>query len=194
MINKDNLRYEHKRLEQEHEYLINYYENKAKSGRIGGLNSRSLINSKQTASIITPPIPIPIPKYNKGINESNNIKNFDIFWRNIFVKKGSKKVAQLRYLKECENEEPIKIAGIYNGFIASIKDKQFIPHIATWINQRRFEDDDVKPLIIGDSLIQKMEKICYKHYGSEDHFELFSKEGKKYKIHKWEKNAIITKI
>ena len=185
VFNKDNSRYEHKRLEQEHEYLKDYYLNKAKSGKVGGLNSRYTVNSKHTTSKTTAPIPIPIP-----IPKLNN-NNFEIFWSKIFVKKGAKKIANIRYLKECNNEEPLKIALIYNSFISSIKDKQFIPHVATWINQRRFEDEDVVPFNTGPTLTQKMEKLGYKHRGSEDHFEQYTKEGKNYKIHKWEKNAII---
>ena len=174
-------KFKHKRLEQEFEYLTLYYANKRRSGRVGGLNS-----TKQTASKMQPPISIPI-----SIPNNNNNSNFEIFWNKLFTKKGSKKIAKIRYLKECEDEDPEKISIIFNSFIKAIKEEKYIPHVATWLNQRRFEDEDVKPFNIGPTLIEKMKKIGYKHIGSQDHYEQFTKDNKKWKVHKWKKDAII---
>ena len=71
------------------------------------------------------------------------------------------------------------------------KEEKYIPHVATWLNQRRFEDDDVKPLNTGPTLIQKMKKLGYQHRGSEQHYEQFTKDNKNWKIHRWKKDAII---
>ena len=53
-------------------------------------------------------------------------------------------MAKLKYEKECKDQDPEQLAKIFNHYSGKIKDKTFIPHVSTWINQRRFEDEDVK--------------------------------------------------
>ena len=124
----------HGRITKEYEYLQKYYLNKSESGKRGALKRWNGANGESMAPI---PSPIPIPK--------NNNNNFDIFWDNLSNKKGSKKMAKVKYEKECKDQDPEQLAKIFNDYSGKIKDKTFIPHVATWINQRRFDDDDVKP-------------------------------------------------
>lgn len=136
MANQKNV-WRHKRLEQEYEYLQKYYINKQESGKRGASkrwHNHSFANGESMAPI---PNPIPIPK--------NNNNNFEIFWDKISNKRGSKKMAKTKYEKECKDQNPEELAKIFNYFSGKIKDKTFIPHVSTWLNQRRFEDDDVKP-------------------------------------------------
>tara|TARA_R100000231_G_scaffold139595_1_gene121508 strand:- start:5325 stop:6122 length:798 start_codon:yes stop_codon:yes gene_type:complete len=126
----------HKRLVEEHEYLQKYYINKQESGKRGASkrwHNHSFANGESMAPI---PNPIPIP---------NNNNNFEIFWDKISNKRGSKKMAKAKYEKECKDQNPEELAKIFNYFSGKIKDKTFIPHVSTWLNQRRFEDEDVKP-------------------------------------------------
>ena len=68
--------YKHKRLEQEHEYLKDYYENKSISGRVGGLRS------KQTVSKTKAPISISIPN---SISNKKYTIEFETFWKDIII-------------------------------------------------------------------------------------------------------------
>jgi len=122
-----------KRLLREHEYLQKYYLNKSESGKRGASKRWNGANAESMAPI---PSPIPIPK--------NIINKFEIFWESLSNKRGSKKMAKVKYEKECKDQDPEQLAKIFNYFSDKIKDKTFIPHVSTWINQRRFEDEDVK--------------------------------------------------
>ena len=83
------------------------------------------------------------------------------------------------------------LAKLYNSYSSKIPDKQFIQHIATWLSQRRFEDEDLKPIDTGPTLIERMKKLGYKHKGSEGSYEQFIKGGKNYKLHKFKQDAQI---
>jgi len=134
IINKkgDDFIFTHKRITKEYEYLQKYYLNKSESGKRGASKRWNGANGETMAPI---PNPIPIP---------NNNNNFDIFWESLSNKRGSKKMAKVKYEKECKDQDPEQLAKIFNHYSGKIKDKTFIPHVATWINQRRFEDEDVK--------------------------------------------------
>ena len=134
IINKkdDDFIFTHKRITKEYEYLQKYYVNKSESGKRGASKRWNGANGETMAPI---PSPIPIPKNNN---------NFDIFWESLSNKRGSKKMAKIKYEKECKDQDPEQLAKIFNYYSGKIKDKTFIPHVATWINQRRFEDEDVK--------------------------------------------------
>jgi uncharacterized protein YdaU (DUF1376 family) len=166
----------HKRLTEERDYLTDYYQKKSNAGRKGAIAKKNFANGKTEPYI---PIPIPIP-----------IK-FNTFWEALKIKRGSKKVAQVRFAKECKDLDPLKLANIYNNYASKIPDKQFIQHISTWITQRRFEDEDLKSIDVGPTLKDRMEKLGYKHRGCEGDYEQFVKDGKKYRIHKFEKEAKI---
>jgi uncharacterized protein YdaU (DUF1376 family) len=166
----------HKRLTEERDYLTDYYQKKSNAGRKGAIAKKNFANGKTEPYI---PIPIPIP-----------IK-FNTFWEALKIKKGSKKVAQVRFAKECKDLDPLKLANTYNNYASRIPDKQFIQHISTWITQRRFEDEDLESIDTGPTLKERMEKLGYKHRGSEGNYEQFIKDDKNYKIHKFEKEAKI---
>jgi uncharacterized protein YdaU (DUF1376 family) len=131
--NPNNDSYTHGRITKEYEYLQKYYVNKSESGKRGASKRWDGANGESMAPI---PSPIPIPK--------NNNNNFEIFWESLSNKRGSKKMAKVKYEKECKDQDPEQLAKIFNHFSDKIKDKTFIPHVSTWINQRRFEDEDVK--------------------------------------------------
>jgi len=130
----------HKRITTEINYLLDYYSKKSQSGKRGVQAKRNFASSETQAPI---PIPIPIPTNNNGFLE---------FWKNLTIKRGSKKNAEKSYKKECSDFNPIELAKLFNKQSAKIQDKQFVPHVVTWINGRRFEDEDLPT----QSLIEKI--------------------------------------
>ena len=68
---------------------------------------------------------------------------------------------------------------------------EFTKHPATWLNQECWLDDEVQNSKEQPTLIDRMKKLGYTHKGSEGNYEQFTKDGKDYKIHRFEKNAQI---
>ena len=68
---------------------------------------------------------------------------------------------------------------------------EFTKHPATWLNQECWLDDEVQNTKEQPTLKDRMQKLGYKHIGSEGNYERFIKDNKKYKIHRFEKNAQI---
>ena len=119
----------HKRLVKEYDYLTAKYKKKSEAGKLGMEIRYGSVSNKSLT-----PIPRPRP---------NNIyiDDFNKFWDLLRIKKGSKKLAQQKFLKECEGQSPEEIAEAFNRYSAEVKDKQFVAHGATWLSQRRFEDE-----------------------------------------------------
>ena len=174
-----------KRLVEEHEYLTRYYQKKSDAGKKGMEIRYSSVSNKT----ITPnPKPKPIP--NKLY-----IEDFNKFWELIRVKKGSKKLAQQRFLKECEGQSPETIAEAFNKYASEVKDKQFVAHVATWLSQRRFEDEiNNKPVEIELPPVMYNGMILKKHGEFGDQYEYIDENGKKYQKHKWKFNAKVEPI
>ena len=169
-IQKNPLSWTHKRLVQEHDYLTAKYKKRSDAGKKGGL-----ARSKNKAPI---PIPSPIP----NINKYDPV--FEELWNNLDRKKGSKfkahdiwlKLWSKGVLKETDTPELIEA---YNNQIKNIEDDTFIPHFTTWLNQRRWENEDKQEI---PDLIKRLEKLGYKHYAREGNLQKFEKDGKYYKV------------
>ena len=181
----------HKRLIKEHEYLTAKYKARSEAGKKGAdakwkLNEYSenkdvyIANGKTIA-----PIPIPKPIPNKLI-----VENFEIFWNLLDHKKGSKHLALKRYALHCHTSNPSDIAERFNRYTSTVKDKEFLAHVATWLNQKRFEDEETnKPDI--NNIITRLCKLGYNHVGNVGNFEKFRKNNKFYKINRLDKDYII---
>jgi len=170
----------HKRLVQEHQYLSDKYKARSEAGRKGGLAKSDNASSKMIA-----PIPIPKPIPNKNMQSI-----FEKFWSLLDVKKGSKFLAGKKYAVHCAGMEPTDIALAFNRYASTVKDKEFLAHVSTWINQRRFEDETNNKVDI-TNVIGRLQKLGYTHKGRESNFEQFSKNGKNYKINLLDKDFII---
>ena len=164
-----------KRLMHEHEYLTNKYNARAEAGKKGGLAKRDLATSKTQAPI---PIPKPIP--------SNNIYDleFEKLWNNLYKRRGSKFKAYKEFKKinieEITNDQ---MARMYNNQIKEIEDVKFIPHFSTWLSQRRWEIEENNQI---PDLIDRLKALGYIYKGSEGSFEKFTKDGKSYRIDKFD--------
>ena len=58
-------------------------------------------------------------------------------------------------------------------------EKKYIPHFATWINERRWEIEEDNDM---PDLVDRLKKLGYEYLGNEGNFEKFTKDGKNYKI------------
>tara|TARA_R100001440_G_scaffold9562_7_gene17937 strand:+ start:5604 stop:6425 length:822 start_codon:yes stop_codon:yes gene_type:complete len=180
----------HKRLIREYDYLKNKYLKKSISGSIGAeIRWNKSANGK---SMAPSPIPSPTPSSNnKGYDPS-----FERLWSYLNIKKGSKFKAHQTYQKTWQffNMDLEDIGDIYNKQIEGVENT-FIPHFSTWLNQRRWEikeSDQKKPDM--PNLREKMEKLGYIYRHSEDHFDYFKKDGKEFKIDRYDKEHIIQNV
>lgn len=186
---KTNGKYTQKRLIEEHTYLKTKYQLRSEAGRKGGLAK----SNNATSKIVAPtPTPIPIPKKLNKMEENGIQLGFLVFWDSLTYKKGSKKLAWQRYLKECPMAEPEILAKKYNKYASTVQDKQFLAHVSTWISQRRFEDEENnKPLEIKEPDVfykdQKLKKVG--EFGQ--YVEYQDLKGNKYQKHKWKDEGVV---
>ncbi len=186
---KDGNQYTHKRVVQEHAYLTEKYKKRSVAGKKGGLAKRDNATSKNVAPI---PIPIPSPIPNNNIYD----EHFEELWKKLSIKRGSKFQA---YKIWCKLDNLIslsieEIATIYNAQMKDIEAK-FVPHFSTWLHQRRWEiEDDDQRTSDSPTIIEKMVKLKYQHLGQEANFEIFQKDGKKYKIDRYDKDHLIQDV
>ena len=175
----------HKRLTAEHEYLTAKYKRKSIAGKKGAA-ARYSANGKTMA-----PIPIPKPIPNKNIYD----QSFEELWSSLNIKRGSKFSANKIFQKISEEIQDIDIAEIYNKQQLGVEAK-FVPHFSTWLMQRRWEiqEQDQKHQENPADLRTKMENLGYNFRHSEDNFDYFKKDGKEYKIDRYDKDHIIHNV
>ena len=175
----------HKRLTAEHEYLTAKYKRKSIAGKKGA-DARYSANGKTMA-----PIPIPKPIPNKNIYD----QSFEELWSSLNIKRGSKFSANKIFQKISEEIQDIDIAEIYNKQQLGVEAK-FVPHFSTWLMQRRWEiqEQDQKHQENPADLRTKMENLGYNFRHSEDNFDYFKKDGKEYKIDRYDKDHIIHNV
>ncbi len=98
-------------------------------------NADALINDANALKIDATHNPIPITHINKYIDR------FDEFWK-IYPKKIAKENAKKVWLRIKPNDDLIvKITKAVKDQKLSEREQQFIPHAATWLNAKRWEDE-----------------------------------------------------
>ncbi len=166
----------HKRLTAEHEYLTAKYKKKSDAGKKGMETRYASVNNKTIT-----PIPIPKPIPNKTIE-----KHFEVFWGLLDVKKGSKHLALKRYMVHCHSHDPSDIAQKFNRYTSTVKDKEFLAHVATWLNQKRFDDEENnKPKIYKEPDVFYKGIKLRKSGEFGDRYEYTDSKNNKYEKHKW---------
>ena len=186
ILNKkeENFTFTHKRLVQEHKYLTDKYKKKSDAGKKGMEIRYGSVSNKTITPI---PSPIPIPKYNIS-------KDFELFWSLINIKKGSKHLCAKKYALNCQGSDPRVIAETFNRYTSKVKDKEFVAHVATWINQKRFEDEENNKPPVEKPIEYSFEGIKLKKKGEfGEYIELYDNKGNQYKKHKF-RNLPITKV
>jgi len=92
--------------------------------------------------------PQKLPTHNHVSNNLVNEQN--IFWEKIFEemwylypKRVGKGAAKQAWMKACKKINVGELSSCLRAYISSIKnlDKKFIPHLSTWLNQERWNDD-----------------------------------------------------
>ena len=172
---KEKVVWTHKRLTAEHEYLTAKYKKKSDAGKKGMKIRYDSVNNKTVTPI---PIPKPIP------NKDDYDPLFDDLWSSLNRKKGSKFQAQKIWrklwskgvLKEIDTPQ---LVNAYNNQIKEIKDDTYLPHFTTWLNQRRWENEEKQEI---PDLIKRLENLGYVHYARDGNIQRFTKDGKYYKI------------
>jgi hypothetical protein len=71
---------------------------------------------------------------------------FSVFWNLYNHKVGNKPGAEKKWHK-LTSEEQIKIMEVLPTYLSTIKDKQYQAHAETWLNQRRWENEDLNHTI-----------------------------------------------
>jgi len=111
---------------------------------------------KKTKTVTTPvtssPSPTPTPK--KEIDKesiSNTNAQFDTFWK-AYPRKKSKDAAKKRFIKVMDSG--VELKEIMDGLKILSKtltntEIKFIPHAATWLHEKRWNDEDETGTIIG---------------------------------------------
>ena len=183
---KDYVLWTHKRLTAEHEYLTAKYKKRSEAGK-KGMESRYNGVTNKTLT----PIPIPSPIPNKNIYD----ESFEELWNSLNIKRGAKFNAYKIFQKISHEIENIDIAEIYNKQQLGVEAK-FVPHFSTWLSQRRWEieEKDQKHQENSADLRTKMEKLGFNYRHSEDNFDYFKKDGKEYKIDRYDKDHIIHNV
>ena len=94
-----------------------------------------------------------------------------------------------------KEKKDIDIAEIYNKQQSGVEAK-FVPHFSTRLMQRRWEiqEQDQKHQENPADLRTKMENLGYNFRHSEDNFDYFKKDGKEYKIDRYDKDHIIHNV
>ena len=176
----------HKRLVKEYEYLTAKYNKKSKAGKLGMEVRYNGVNNKTIT-----PIPIPKPIPNKNIYD----QPFEELWSSLNIKRGAKFTAHKIFQKISHEIKDIKIAEIYNKQQSEVEAK-FVPHFSTWLFQKRWEIDeqDQKHQENPVDLRAKMEKLGFNFRHSEENFDYFKKDGKEYKIDRYDKDHIIHNV
>ena len=177
----------HKRLTAEHDYLTAKYKRKSIAGKKGA-DARYSANGKTMA-----PIPIPKPIPNKNIYD----QSFEELWNSLNIKRGAKFKAFKEFTK-IDGSIGLSIEDLsqsYNKQQSGVEAK-FVPHFSTWLSQRRWEIDekDQKHQENPATIRTKMENLGYNYRHSEDNFDYFKKDGKEYKIDRYDKDHIIHNV
>jgi uncharacterized protein YdaU (DUF1376 family) len=182
----------HKRLVQEHSYLVDKYKKRSIAGKKGAQSRYGNGTSSNANGKLITPIPSPSPIPNKIYSAS-----FEKLWNMLDRKRGAKFTAHKEFLKieseRWDKELTIELlAKKYNEQIKDISEAKFVPHFATWLHQRRWEIDE-KDGNLNDSatIITKMEKLGYVFLHTEDRFNYFKKDNKQYKIDRYDKEHMI---
>ena len=78
----------------------------------------------------------------EDVDDSEYIFNNNI-WSKLKVKRGSKKLAFNKWLKIKDTIDSELIVDKFNNLCKETSDNIYVPHFATWLNQERFNDEEI---------------------------------------------------
>ena len=86
------------------------------------------------------------PKTNKKVSQKKEegMKTFEIFWNNKVKNKKGKEAALKSWLRLTIEEQRLayKMIGYY---YKTVEDSRYYAHVSTWLNGKRFNDEDIIP-------------------------------------------------
>ena len=99
-------------------------------------------------------------------NKRNNSNNKEIYnvdfewvWKNITVKKGSKKKAFIKFRQLNGQISKEDIVSKYNFLLSTINDPTYYPHLVTWLNGERWNDE----IQLGEQAVRKLNRLGSSH-------------------------------
>ena len=98
----------------------------------------------------------------KESKDENKDIQFDVFW-NLYDKKVSKEKSVAKWNK-LSYDDKVKIIQTLPAFIAKIKDKQYQPYPDTYLNNRRWEDEETPKIPYINDGINHHDKNRYQSY------------------------------
>ena len=163
-----------------------------------GITKITLMNYDEYQSFVQPTTHRQIhPRSKTDTNISKEVNTisiystqFELFWSTIPSKMRKGKGKAFKSFKKAKFE--LTIEELTNKYIKHHQlNKEFTKHPSTWLNQECWLDDEVKVTKDTPTLISRMQKLGYYHKGAFGDYEEFTKDNKKYKIHRFQKNAVI---
>jgi len=106
-------------------------------------NKRSIARKKSKEkfdSVLSNQNTLSVDKDKDTDKDVNSI--FIYIWENIKVRRGSKKLAFEKF-KKIKDVDPELIITKFNKLCDQASDDKYIPHLATWLNQERYNDEEV---------------------------------------------------
>ena len=122
-------KWQNKRQLREWLYINKRIENARENGKKGG---RPKKNPDET------PLPLtPTPNIN-----NNSMMDFEKdIWNSINLKRGSKKRAFKEWVRIKDSVKSSIIVENYNKLISNTNDKQYVPHLSSWLSAERWEEN-----------------------------------------------------
>ena len=124
---------------------------KSENGKLGG---RPKANGKLTESKSKALILKPIIKLNKH----KYTEEFEKVWKDLTVRTGSKSKAFTSFNKLSE-ENKKKVVENYNFLISTVNDPKFYPHVSSWLNGDRIDED----IQLGEQQIRSLNDLGKDH-------------------------------
>jgi uncharacterized protein YdaU (DUF1376 family) len=128
--NIENNRWQNARQLQEWLYINKRIDNARENGKKGGRPKNPDHNPEET--------PLPLP--HTPTNNNNNILFENEIWDKITIKRGSKEKAFKAWNKLNNKIDNNLLVNKFNELINNTEDKKFVPHLSTWINDKRWEE------------------------------------------------------
>jgi hypothetical protein len=119
------------------------------AGKIGGQSKPN-----QNLNKSEPPIPIIKPILNK----TKYTEEFEKVWKDLTVRPGSKSKAFTSFNKLSE-EDKKKVVENYNFLISTVNDPKFYPHVSSWLNGDRIDED----IQLGEQQIRSLNDLGKDH-------------------------------
>ena len=128
---------------------------KYENGKLGGRpKANGKLNETESKALILKPIPIIKPI----INKNKYTEEFEKVWKDLTVRPGSKSKAFTAFNKLSE-EDKTKVVENYNFFITTVNDPKFYPHVSSWLNGDRIDED----IQLGEQQIRSLNDLGKDH-------------------------------